>query len=260
MSSSGNPLLGNKHIWIICTGQDQSTCSNYSPDDPDTPDVADWGSATAAFGDVDTYKVYGKRISPLLIDRTVNPLYDPDDIDLYPQYVERVVSTYTQSVEVDTDMAEFVYPAIELYDGIPENGEQSVAGIIDGTYFVYPIVFKDADICYLPRCSGVGTDFTGEVCADGVDPFPLEPYFPDCDPPVFPMDAITSWIPSSQPYVDIKFKSTWNYYNLETDPSKNNLITKEIELDMRIYPPPYDWNAGKYFYDKYTYFGNGIYH
>ena len=261
--SNDNPYLGIRHVWVICTGLDESTCSNYIPEDPDVPLVADWGSATAAFGEIDAYRVYGKRISPLLIERILDPdwVEDPDDDDqLPPEIVERVVNTYTERVLVDTDMRDYIHPAIELYDGEPENGEQSVAGIIDGTYYVYPVVFKDAQICYLPRCSGTGADFTGEVCADGVIPFPLEPYFPDCDPPVYPMDAITSWIPSTQPYVDIKYSSTWEYYNLESDPDMNNLLTSSIELDMRVYPPPFDWSAGKYFHDTYTYFGNGIYH
>ena len=81
MTNTNNPYLGIRHVWVICTGLDQSTCSNYIPEDPDVPLVADWGSATAAFGEIDTYRVYGKRISPLLIERILDPdwVEDPDD-------------------------------------------------------------------------------------------------------------------------------------------------------------------------------------
>ena len=260
--SNDNPLLGIKHVWIVCTALGDN-CNNYIPEDPDTPITADWGSATAAFGEIEAYRVTGKRISPLLIERILDPdwVEDPDDDDqLPPEIVERVVSTYTERVLVDTDMRDYIHPAIELYDGEPEDGAQSVAGIIDGTYYIYPIVFKDARICYLPRCSGVGSDFTGEVCANGVNPFPLEPYFPDCDPPVYPMDTITQWQPSTQPYVDISYSSTWEYYNLESDPSMSNLLSASINLVMRVYPPPFDWNNLQYYMQTYTYFANGIYH
>ena len=156
MTNPNNPYLGIRHVWVICTGLGQETCSNYIPEDPDVPDVADWGSATAAFGEIDAYRVNGKRISPLLIERILDPDWvdDPDDPDDVPGVVERVIPTWTHQVLVDTDMRDYIHPAIELYDGIPEDGAQSVAGIIDGTYYVYPVVFKDAQICYLPRCSG----------------------------------------------------------------------------------------------------------
>ena len=262
MTNANNPYLGQRHVWVICTGIDESTCDNYIPEDPDVPEIADWGSATASFGE-EQYRIYGKRISPLLIERYLDPdwVEDPDDPDQLPaQVLERVVSTWTEKVTVDTEQKDQIYPNIELYDGIPNNGEQSVAGIIDGTYYVYPVVFQDAQFCYLPRCSGTGDNFKGEHCLGGLGWFPLEPYDPDCDPPIYPMDSITTFLPSTQTVANIRYTSTWEYYNLEDDPDKENLLTSSITLDMTVYAPSQDWMALMQSMMKLTYFGNGIYH
>ena len=260
-----NPYLGERIVWVICTGQGQETCSNYVPLDPDVPPQADWGAATAAFGEIDDYRVYGKRISPLLIERYLDPdwVEDPDDPDQLPaQVLERIIPTWTHQVLVDTDQRDQIHPAIEIYDGIPEDGAQSVAGLIDGTYYIYPRVFQDAQLCYQPRCasSQPNAGRGSERCLWGDEGFPLEPYFPDCNPPVYPMDAITKWLPSNSPFEIISYTSTWEYYRLDSDPDKTNLLTSTITADMTVYPPPVNWDQLEYFMKTYTYFYNGIYH
>lgn len=263
-----NPYLGERFVWVICTGQDETTCTNYIPGDPDVPDVADWGGATASFGEVDQYRVYGKRISPLLIERYLDPDWEPnpnepDDPNYDPdwpeqQILERVVPTWTESVVVSTEQRNQIHPAIELYDGEPENGEQSVAGIIDGTYYIYPVVFPEARFCYLPACSS-SLDPPLERCVwDGG--FPLEPYYPDCDPPIYPMDAITQAQPSPYTSKIITYSATWNYYRLEEDPDRTNLLSTSINADMIVYAPSTDWAAFMLAMMEYTYFYNGIYH
>ena len=259
--SNDNPYLGERHVWVVCTAPGQESCTNHIPEDPDQADpyVADWGSATAAWGSTEQYQVFGKRISALLIERILDPdwVEDPDDDDqLPPEIVERVIPTWTKQITVDTPTPELIYPAIELYDGIPENGEQSVAGIIDGTYYVYVVVFPDSRFCYLPRCSGT-YEFGGEVCNQD---FPLEPYDPNCNPPVYPMDSITSFVPSSRVVETIEYNATWEYYRLDTDPDKNNLLSTSLKLNMTVYAPSNDWQALMQSAMELTYFYNGIYH
>ena len=98
------------------------------------------------------------------------------------------------------DSAQYIDPAITLFsveqEGIEFN--ESLCGIEDGSEYVYPVVFTDSKFCYLPACSGSGTNFSGEVCT-GADNrwFPTEPLDPLGDPPVYPMDSITSFNPTS---------------------------------------------------------------
>lgn len=262
-------LLGQRLVWIVCTAPGEESCTNHIPGDPRDDDgeqteyIASWGTATAAFGEIDAYRVYGKRVSALLIERELNPEYieegepgyDPD----IPRIIERVVPTYTQEIRISTPTPELITPAIELYDGIPENGEQSVCGIIDGTYYIYPVVFPEAKLCYLERCSGVYDDFKGEICSSDIG-LPLEPYKPECDPPVYPMDAITQWVPSDRVEETIEYNATWEYYNLEEDPDRNNLLSAGLKLNMTVYAPSADWATLLNSYQKLTYFYNGIYH
>lgn len=261
MTGTPNPLLGERVVWVICTGADESTCSNYIPADPNVPTTADWGSASASFGEVEAYRLYGKRISPLLINRILDPDWiDDGDPDNIQDIVEQIVPTYTVRVEIDTSQRDQIHPAIELYDGVPSDGSQSVAGIIDGTYYVYPVVFQDAEFCYIPRCSGQYPNNTDiEICLSGEGTFPLEPHDPDCTPlPVYPMDAITKWSPSPTPYHDITYSVTWSYYR-GSSPS-GTLETATINAVMRVYPPNNDWTAMEAYMKAYTYFYNGIYH
>jgi hypothetical protein len=263
-NSNPNPYLGERFVWVICTGQSEGTCSNYIPQDPDVPDVADWGGATASFGEVDQYRVYGKRISPLLIERYLDPdwVEDPDDDDQLPaDILERIIPTWTETIVVSTEQRSQIHPAIELYDGEPENGEQAVAGIIDGTYYIYPVVFQDARFCYLPACSSSMDPPLTETCVWNEGGFPLEPYYPDCPTgPIYPMDAITRVEPSPDTSKTIRYKATWNYYRLDSDPDRTNLLTEEIELDMIVYAPAVDWAGLMLSLMEYTYFYNGIYH
>jgi hypothetical protein len=256
--------IGRFVVWVVCTGPDQNDCYNFYPHEyteSGTPTTS-WGSAVAGFDSV--HELIGYRVTPLLIERYPNPNwndggYDPGDSNTWPNILERVVTTYTESIVIDTDQRDQIHPNIELFDG--DEGATSVAGIIDGTYYIYPVVFQDAKFCYLPRCSGTGSNYTGEICAFS-KPMPLEPYYPECNPPVLPMDAITSWVPSSRTQELITYSATWNYYVGEQgDPYFEEPSTDTINLEMIVYAPSNDWGAMLNSYIKtYTYFGNGIYH
>ena len=261
MTNTNNPYLGERHVWVISTAPGVEY--NYVPGDPDTPDTADWGSATAAFGDTESVKLYGKAMAPLLINRILDPTWveDPDDPDQDPPgIVEEVIPTYTVQVDVDTEQRSQIHPAVEIYDAIPPDGARTPAGLIDGTYYVYPVVFDNAEFCYLPRCSGQYPSGSNiERCISGEGTFPLEPLDTDCTPiPVYPMDAITKWSPSPDPYRDITYTAEWSYYR-GSSPT-GTLETNTITLVMRVYPPNNDWEAMEAYMRQYTYFYNGIYH
>lgn len=252
--------IGRFHVWVICIGLDQSSCYNFYPHE--SGDTASWGSAVAGFDAY--YELNGFRVTPLLIERYIDPDwdpddYDPDDEDTWPSILERVVSTYTDSLVMDTEQRDQIHPNIELYDG--DEGPTTVAGIVDGTYYIYPVVFQDAKFCYLPRCSSTGKNFSGEICAYA-NPIPLEPYLPDCEPPVLPLDTITTWVPSSRTEEVITYTSTWTYYvNEPLDPNYQVPQSTSINLAQTVYAPTNDWASMLQSYIKtYTYFGNGIYH
>ena len=255
--------LGRFVVWTVCVGpNDENDCTNYFPHEHEDL-VANWGSAVAGFGEESTW-LYGKRITPRLIERYVDPNWDPDDYDpdnesTWPQIFERVVNTWTVGIEISTEQRDQIHPAIELYNGDP--GTVSVSGIIDETYYVYPVVFQDAQFCYLPRCSSSGKNFTGEHCLGGGGWFPLEPYDPDCDPPIYPMDSITRFIPSAQTEEDILYNLVWSYYiNEEGDDEFQVPKTASLKANMKVYAPSTDWMALMNSLMKLTYFYNGIYH
>ena len=260
--------LGQFVVWTVCVGpNDDTDCTNYYPHEHTGTLTADWGTAVAGFGRSDAEKCFGKRVTPRLIERFQDPdwiddeNYNPSDPSTWPTIGERIVPTWTESIVVDTDQRDQIHPKIELFDGAA--GEVSVAGIIDGTYYVYPVVFQDAQFCYLPRCSGVGADFAGEHCLGGTGNFfPLEPYLPDCNPPVYPMDSITRFIPSSNTQEDILYNATWSYYIREDAPTDPNEVpdTSTINMNMVVYAPSEDWQALMTAMMELTYFYNGIYH
>jgi hypothetical protein len=259
---TSTPYLGKRVVWQVCTAPGEAACSDYEilPSDTD-PVIADWGDATAAFGDADQYKVYGKRVSAILVERVLNPLYNPVDPDLYPQYIENIINTHTVRIDVDTNQRDQIHPAIEIYDGESPTGAQTVAGLIDGTYYVYPVVFQDAQFCYQRRCaSSYPSGSNTEVCLSGNAGFPLEPYDPDCNPPIYPMDSITAFVPSQQSQENIRYSAVWSYYDLSVDPGQSNLLTSTIYLDMTVNAPANDWIALMRSMMEYTYFYNGIYH
>lgn len=256
---TGTPINqpGKYVVWTVCTGPDQADCKNVEDAYVSTSPSTTWGSAVAGFDT--THELNGFRVTARLINRALNPLYNPLDPDLYPQYIENVIPTYTESIVMDTAQRDQIHPAIELYDGAA--GASSVAGIIDGTYYIYPVVFQDAKFCYLPRCSGTGANFTGEVCAYA-KPVPIEPYYPDCNPPILPLDTITRWQPSSQTEESIVYTAVWNFYVNDSGESDNQVQqSRSLTLNQTVYAPTNDWAALLNSYmSTYTYFGNGIYH
>ena len=213
MTESPTLPLGTFVAWTISKGPGDEY--NYIPTDPDAGLTGDWGEATAVFGDIDPYRIVDKKVTARLITRTLNPLYN--GINLEPRYIETIEDTYTESLDIDTAQRDQIHPAIELYDGA--SGLISVTGIIDGTYYVYPVVFPDTQFCYLVRCSGNYPNGSNiERCVSTEGTFPLEPYFPDCEPlPVYPMDAITRWSPSPKTMEEITYSFTELLRRLHTN-------------------------------------------
>ena len=255
--------LGRYVIWTVCSAPGDTQCSNLEVDyDNYVVPEGDWGDAVAAFGRNDSEKVFGRRITARLIERYQDPnwvpgTYDPDDPNTWAGIIERIIPTYTESIILSTTQEDQIDPRIELYDG--GAGEISVAGIIDGTYYVYPVVFQDAQFCYLPRCSGTGPNMR-EHCLHG-GWFPLEPFDPDCNPPVYPMDSITAFVPSSNTEEDIYYKATWNFYVNDGGESDNQTPQSfDCNIHMDVFAPSEDWQSLMMSMMSMTYFYNGIYH
>ena len=266
MSQTPATYIGKHIVWTVCVGpNDGSQCTDYYPTVSGS-NLADWGTAIAAFGQSEPERVYGKRVTARLIETYIDE--DADDYDPgdpYASVVDRIVDTYTVKTEIDTDQRDQIHPAIEIadYDGTAQDGATGVAALIDGTYYVYPVVFQDSQFCYQRRCaSSYPTGSNTEVClgANRTN-FPFEPYDPDCNPPIYPMDSITAFVPSQNTVENIRYDAEWQYYDLEVDPNKTNLITSDkLYLDMEVQAPAADWQALMKSMMELTYFYNGIYH
>lgn len=244
--------ITNHVYWTVC----KPGCSTIKvPVASGGNTTTDWGTTTAGFGT--KYQLYGYQITPELyaINNAVDPDdpgYDPSDPN-QPLY-ETLIDTYTHSLVMDTNQRDQIHPAIELYDGAA--GVTAVAGIIDGTYYVYPVVFQDSQFCYLPRCSTATGQ--GEKCIAGEGVFPLEPYDPDCSPPIYPMDSITAFVPSGQTEAVITYTCTWTY-NLGTTPTSATQ-SHVLTLNQKVLAPSANWQELMMQMMSYTYFYNGIYH
>lgn len=87
------------------------------------------------------------------------------------------------------------------------------AGIINGTGYQYLQVFDQSEFTFLEAFSGqTDSDFKGPISISTTGGnFPMEPYRPDEDPPIYPMDAIVSFAPDERESVTITYTIRTNY-------------------------------------------------
>jgi hypothetical protein len=128
--------------------------------------------------------------------------------------------------------------------------EYATAGITDGTRYSYNRVFDEASISYLPRLSLAGQ----MPVENGV--LPDQPYDENADPPVYPIDLLTSFLPDDRDSVTVTFILTtvWDAGDGEvtTVATINHTCTQDTDFSNI---------AGKIkSYQKASYFGNGLPH
>ena len=276
-----NQYTGRIIKWTICSGT--GNCEElYSPEfqldaqgQPIYP-TAVWDTVYANL--IGENLLNGWTIAGDVYDRVLDPDWDPNDYDPLDESTWRQaqlipvnhVNVSTQIVTTNNDDDwEYNVPNINLFGQIENNPDNpidpnwpywSLCGFEDGSYYVYPVVFPDAKFCYLPACSGT-YNFEGEQCVEDTGWFPLEPYDPTADPPIYPLDTVTSFVPSSQTERLFEYEVTFIYRTVdENHPDFGTEQTATLQVEQTVLAPTYDWAAMLETLMSMTYFGNGIYH
>lgn len=139
-----------------------------------------------------------------------------------------------------------------------EGGEWTEGGIVDDTGYIYTEVFDQTSFYYLPPFSGDNQkNFTGEV--EAAQGFPNEPYDPENG--VYPMDAITRYLPDQRPSVVITYTVNTEYcIGSEGPQGPQDILTDTITIYHEVSQPVYNWGAQLLALQQKTYFYNGVYH
>jgi len=188
------------------------------------------------------------------------PVPDPNGGPPTPGYTETTYSRsypgfelISQTLEYGGELVFRTNTGNELYTadiGEVEPGDYALAGITDGTRYSYNRVFDQASISYLPRLS-----LSGQMPVEnGI--LPDQPYDENADPPVYPIDLITSFLPDDRDSVTVTFILTtvWNAGgdDITTVATINHTCTQDTDFSNI---------AGKIkSYQDASYFGNGLPH
>lgn len=149
----------------------------------------------------------------------------------------------------------------EVFGGEPneyEGGDWAEGGIVDDTGYIYTEVFDQTAFFYLPPFSGDTQDnFSGEL--EATQGFPQEPFDPDND--VYPMDAITRFLPDQRQSVIITYTVDTEYALGHSGPQgPQDILTDTITIYHEVSQPVYNWGAQLLALQQKTYFYNSIYH
>lgn len=113
-----------------------------------------------------------------------------------------------------------------LFEESPGNVSVATAGISDEAAYSYPRVFDESDIKYFPRLSTPQQ----EPVTNGI--LPVEPHYPDADPPVYPIDAILSFLPDERPSVTVSYTLKTTYKAGGGEQTDEISITQEVTQPM----------------------------
>jgi hypothetical protein len=140
------------------------------------------------------------------------------------------------------------------YDG----GDWAEGGIDDDSGYIYTEVFDQTFFYYLPPFSGSTQDeFTGEV--EAITGFPDEPYDPANN--IYPMDAITRYLPDQRPSVIITYTVNTEYAIGHSGPQgPQDILTDTITIYHEVSQPVFNWGLQLLALQQKTFFFNGIYH
>lgn len=143
-------------------------------------------------------------------------------------------------------------------EGLYGAEEWSEGGIDDDTGYIYTEVFDQTYFYYLPPFSGDTQDnFSGEL--EAAQGFPQEPYDPENG--VYPMDAITRYLPDQRPSVVITYTVNTEYSIGSQGPQgPQDILTDSVTIYHEVSQPVYNWGAQLLALQQKTYFYNSIYH
>jgi len=95
------------------------------------------------------------------------------------------------------------------------SGSDAIAGITDGEKYNYFKVFDQSDVGFI---AGLSAYNAVPIENQSV---PTTPYAPDANPPTYPTDTVTNFVPDERESVTTTYSLT-TIYNLITDPSDPN--------------------------------------
>lgn len=142
----------------------------------------------------------------------------------------------------------------EYYTQEGTNFDQIVAtaGLGDDACYAYSLVFDQAEIDFIPRLST-----PNQPSLDGGRvAIPDQPYFPEQDPPMYPIDAITSFVPDERELVTIEYTLETRYRIKEG----GTIFTDTIKITQDITQPTGNFREKLENYMERSYFGNNYYH
>ena len=136
-----------------------------------------------------------------------------------------------------------------------ENGSSISVGIENNSFYQWDKVFDQSTVKYLPALSA-STPFVDGAEAE-VGPvtgasYPDEPYDDDADPPVYPLDTITSLRPDTRPNVTLVFTAS---FNGKVGPSS---YSETVTWTKVVWQDAYNWGAVVDDALEKSYFTNGF--
>ena len=139
---------------------------------------------------------------------------------------------------------------IETIAPPPANPSEDDPLIMVDNRYSYCRIFDQAQVEYYPRLSPDGQGILNAKFA----PLPGEPYLPNNNPPLYPIDAVTSFIPDEREIVNVTYKLTTTYEVGGLESSESVIITHPVsQKEMSIS----DKLRGTM---EKSYYGNGYIH
>ena len=159
----------------------------------------------------------------------------------------------SQTLEQEGDNKFRTSTGNELFTAAPGDyagDSYAMAGITNGTQYSYVRVFDQADISYVPRLSCAGQF----PVTNGV--IPSEPLDEDADPPLYPFDLLTSFLPDERDSVTVGYILTtvWNAGTAD--------VTTQVTISQPCTQDTDFSNIGDKIrsYTQVSYFGNELPH
>ena len=120
--------------------------------------------------------------------------------------------------------------------------------------YIYALVFDEALFEYIQRRGGPYTDeiFIKDPAVLG-GWFPQEPYVPENDPPIYPMDTIPAFVPDEREYIDVHYN-----VSISGNIAGGGAISESLDINQTCIAPTRNWQKLLKSLLEKTYYYNGI--
>jgi hypothetical protein len=126
-------------------------------------------------------------------------------------------------------------------------GNPATSGIVDGSCYDYFKVFDQSASGYLPALGG----YNSEPIENSY--IPTTPYDEDADPPLYPIDALTKFIPDTREFISVSYQLTTVYNTGGSNSTETMYFAHTVTQNTN------DWSAQVQSLVERCYFTNGIY-